>query len=381
MKAFKTIFGVAAMVALLGFSFSVNAQENGNRDENGKVVRGAYETNPGSANWFIGLGAGVNSVYNNGDFGKYGLATDVNFGKWFTPSVGARLGWRGWSNEAKNGGAYYDGQFDNFHLIHADLLWNLSNALSGYKETRFWDIIPYATFGDLYTRAKDVPGMHGWEFAAGLGILNDFRLGKHVDLFVDISAVQSREAAFYKAAEDRYITFPSVTAGLIFNLGKSNFDRHSSVTPVVVPVPFTTEQYNALKDKVAALEKENAALRNRIAELENQKPDTVYAESTAAPASSVVYFNIGKATLTDREKAHLEYFASTLDKDAKVTVTGSADSGTGSSSLNDRLSKQRAEYVKDLLVNSFGLNADNITVDNTVDLFDSPAKSRVVLVK
>ena len=387
------------MVALLGFSFSVNAQENGNRDENGKVVRGAYETNPGSANWFIGLGAGVNSVYNNKDFGKFGLATDVNFGKWFTPSVGARLGWRGWSNEAKNGGAYYDGQFDNFHLIHADLLWNLSNALSGYKETRFWDIIPYATFGDLYTRAKDVPGMHGWEFAAGLGILNDFRLGKHVDLFVDISAVQSREAAFYKEAEDRYITFPSVTAGLIFNLGKSNFDRHSSITPVVVPVPFTTEQYNALKDKVAALEKENAELKDKIAALEEEVAplrqltdgqtylyeNGKFTAVDVKPGSPItLYFDCGSAKLSEREKAHFEYFANTVvDENSKLAVNGYADKQTGSAKRNQQLSEQRVKTVVDLLLKA-GAKEENIESaahGATVQLFDGAAKNRVVTVE
>src|SRR5574344_2271994 len=88
MKAIKSILGVLACATLLSVSFSANAQENNNRDANGKIVRGAYETNGLWDNWFIGVGAGVNSVYNNGDFGKYGIATDVNLGKWFTPSVG-----------------------------------------------------------------------------------------------------------------------------------------------------------------------------------------------------------------------------------------------------------------------------------------------------
>lgn len=85
MKAIKSILGVLACATLLTVSFNAYAQENNNRDANGKVVRGAYETNGLWDNWFIGVGAGVNSVYNNADFGKYGIATDVNLGKWFTP--------------------------------------------------------------------------------------------------------------------------------------------------------------------------------------------------------------------------------------------------------------------------------------------------------
>ena len=60
MKGIK-FFGALAIASLL-FSANAFAQENNNRDENGKVVRGAYETNKAFDNTFIGIGAGVNSV-------------------------------------------------------------------------------------------------------------------------------------------------------------------------------------------------------------------------------------------------------------------------------------------------------------------------------
>ena len=45
MKSLKTILGAIAIATLLGVSFSASAQENNNRDENGNIVRGSYETN------------------------------------------------------------------------------------------------------------------------------------------------------------------------------------------------------------------------------------------------------------------------------------------------------------------------------------------------
>ena len=46
MKRLRFILGAAALAAVaLTASPAVNAQENGNRDEYGKVVRGPYETN------------------------------------------------------------------------------------------------------------------------------------------------------------------------------------------------------------------------------------------------------------------------------------------------------------------------------------------------
>ena len=68
MKRLNFILGAAALVAVsLTASPAVNAQENGNRDENGKIVRGPYETNQFGDNWFIGVGGGINILLNEGD--------------------------------------------------------------------------------------------------------------------------------------------------------------------------------------------------------------------------------------------------------------------------------------------------------------------------
>ena len=151
------ILGALAAASLL-FSFSANAQENNNRDENGKVVRGAYETNKAFDNTFIGIGAGINSVIgdwtNTASWGKIGLAADLNFGKWWTPAIGMRLGYHGLWQTPKV--AFYGAQNANnnpagvapanngaandkfgFHYLYGALMWNISNSIGGYKETRF----------------------------------------------------------------------------------------------------------------------------------------------------------------------------------------------------------------------------------------------------
>ena len=83
MKGIKFILGTLAVAGLLGFSLTASAQENGNRDENGNIVRGSYETNGFWDNWFLGLGAGANTVVGeNVNFKPFGgLAVDVNLGK------------------------------------------------------------------------------------------------------------------------------------------------------------------------------------------------------------------------------------------------------------------------------------------------------------
>ena len=394
MKVIKFI-GILAAASFL-FSFNAIAQEDANRNEAGEVVRGPYVTNGAFDNMFIGLGAGVNSVVEKGfGLGKMGLATDVTLGKWFSPTVGLRAGWHGIKDTAKSG----ELNKAPFHYIHGDLLWNVSNAIDGYKETRFWNFIPYVSGGLSLIKHHGLK-VFDQELAAGVGLLNSLRLGERINLNIDLSIIGARAEAYnMKGFIARYVGFPSATVGLQFNLGRTGFDRLSSVMPVIVPLPFTESQYNDLKNKVAALEKENAQLKNKIADLENQLAPfknlvdgqtylfqngrfTAVEAKVASPAT--VYFDLGSAKVSDREKAHLEFFAnSVVDNATKLLLTGSADKQTGTAKGNQKLSEQRVDAVKALL-EKLGANGNNIeTVANgdTKNIFDTPAKNRCVVIE
>ena len=397
MKGIKMILGALATASLL-FSFSANAQENANRDENGKIVRGAYETNKAFDNTFIGIGAGINAGLNlqNKDGipfaqGKGGLAIDVAFGKWWTPFIGGRINYLGISNDVKGEGFGKTQQ----HFVTGDLLWNFINTFWGYKETRVWNVNPYISGG--YARVnKDN------EWIMGGGFYNTFRVSNRVAITLDLRAMIAK-ASTYNVNVIKSIghfEFPlSATVGLAFNLGKTNFDRHSSITPVVIPVPFTTEQYNALADKVAALEKENAALKDKIAALENElapfknlvngqtylyENGTFTAVDVKAGSPLTLYFDCGSAQLSAREKAHLEFFTqSVLTPDTKLSVNGYADKQTGSAKRNQQLSEQRVKTVVNLLKKA-GASEENIETaahGASVQLFNGAAKNRVVTIE
>ena len=353
-------------------------------------------TNGAFDNVFIGLGAGVNSVLEKGyGLGKAGLATDVYLGKWFSPTVGLRAGWHGLYNTAKSG----ELEKAPFHYIHGDVLWNITNAIDGYRETRVWNLIPYVSGGLTLIKHHGLK-MFDQELAAGVGLLNSFRLGERVNLNLDLGLIAGRGLAYeMNGFLGRYVGFPTATLGLQFNLGRTGFDRLSSVMPVVVPVPFTEAQYNALKDKVAALERENAQLKNKIADLENQLAPfknlvdgqtylfkngrfTAVEAKVASPAT--VYFDLGSAKVSAREKAHLEFFANNVvDANTKLLLTGSADKQTGTPRGNQKLSEQRVDAVKALL-GKLCANTDNSeTVANgdTKNIFDTPAKNRCVVIE
>ena len=232
----------------------------------------------------------------------------------------------------------------------------------------------------------------------GVGLLNDFRLTNRLKLELDLGAIMTMASQYNDPSGSCF--FPLyATIGLSCTLGKPNFDRHSSITPVVIPVPFTTDQYNALADKVAALEKENAALKDKVAALEKElapyknlvngqtylyENGTFTAVDVKAGSPVSVYFDLGSAQLSAREKAHLEYFAeSVVNADTKLSVNGYADKQTGSAATNQKLSEKRVKTVVDYLVKA-GANEAKIETaahGSSVQLFNTAAKNRVVTIE
>jgi outer membrane protein OmpA-like peptidoglycan-associated protein len=391
MKSLK-IFGTLAVAGLLTFSLNAYAQEDGNRDENGKIVRGSYESNKFWDNWFINLGAGVITTFGPDlDFKVGGVAVQANVGKWITPTVGLRIGYSGVKNafDVKNSVAHNtygqpylleDNEWDQ-HFVHVDLMWNAFNSIWGYKETRVWNLIPYGQAGYLRAGQTDQN-----EWGLGAGLINSFRLGKHVSLFLDLNLIVARSAMYgIPGYENRFARLASLTGGLTFNLGKTGFVRHTSVTPAVVPLPFTLDQYNALQDRVNALEAENAALKNEIAALKNRAPEVVYRDvMIASPAT--LYFDSNSAKLSVREKAHLDfYIENVLAKTSnEITVYGHADKNTGNDWINTRIAGKRAEVVKNYIVGK-GIDANRVKVVNESDKnnqFGNPFQlNRCVIIK
>ncbi|MGM9741908.1 MAG: OmpA family protein [Candidatus Cryptobacteroides sp.] len=384
----RILINASAFVLALTCAFSTGAyaQENNNRDDNGKIVRGPYETNKAGDNWFVGAGAGINSWWGSGAKGKVGVAVDVNAGKWFTPTLGARIGWRGVNDKVSaRDGFVIDGESFNLTNVHADLLWNVSNSFGGYKETRTWNVILYPTFSYLHSSEG---GRN--EFGAGAGLINYFRLSNRVGLSLDLSALATK-TSFVPAlpTPKNYVSIlPTATFGVVVNLGKTNFKRHSSVVPAVVPVSFTEDQYRSLCNRVDELEKENSDLRDELADAERRCPETVTV--TKAPelvSPATVYFEIGSAELSEKELARLDFYVRNIlemNPDKTFTLTGSADKGTGSASRNQYLSEKRVNNVKEILVGKYGIAEDRLVVKadgDTNNRFGSAALNRVVTIE
>lgn len=144
---------------------------------------------------------------------------------------------------------------------------------------------------------------------------------------------------------------------------------------VLCPYSVTKEDYDAVLAEVNALR--------------NQKPDTVVVvrpvvetkevivkETTVSPRYTVITFTIGSSKLSKVEKEKVGIFARNLTYDAKVRIVGSADTKTGTAKRNNTLAELRANTVKDVLVNEYGVSADRITVNTELDASEDVETSR-----
>ena len=392
MKRLNIFMGAAALAAVfMTATIKVNAQENGNRDEFGNIVRGPYETNRFGDNWFIGAGGGINIFLNEGYTGKIAPSLDVNFGKWFTPSVGMRVGYQGLNSKVEAGDLV---QKFGYMYFHGDFLWNMSNALSGYKETRFWNFVPYLHAG--YYRSYGIENIEGSnnELAAGAGLLHNLRLTDRLDLIIDMRAtlVNGRVHGATGAA-----LFPSVTMGLAVDLGWPNFERTSTIIGAIEIA--NAEKTVVLETAILALETANASLQNENKTLNkknsdlkkqmNQMSTTVQKDNNLIEDLSpmTVYFEIGQTVLNDKELSHLDYYASRILKDmtenskVEVTIMGSADSNTGTLNRNKQLSEARGKYIVNILTTKYGINPDCLILKSeVVKASAKPAMSRAAII-
>lgn len=380
----KKIFVIAALL----ISAACFAQET-NRDANGNKQFGPYETNKFFDNWFLQVAGGVNhnqdnytALFKGEDGFEHGLGLNVkaNLGKWFDPCYGARIGWTGLSNGVlvEGTGAEFatPGKGYAYNYIHADGLVNLSNLFGGYKETRCISFVGYLTAGAAFqNKMFNVPER---SFAAGVGLEMPIRLGGVVSIVPAFEWLGMQGDVF---GGKHFGGVTSATLGLNFNLGKNNWTRKATTLAAAGAALAAAEAAaNALRaqnEKLAAdaaaanaaknaLANENEALRKELEALRNA-PKTAAVDLGENPI--VAYFEIGKAVLSEKELAHFDYQVKTaLAQNAgqKLVVTGKADGKTGYKSLNEKLSKKRADYIFNLLTGKYGLDANNFTVTNEV---------------
>lgn len=394
----KTMLAALAMAAsCTAWAQETQTVQNGDFTETVEYSTDKFkvETNRFWSNWFVSAGGGVNLYFGDHDkqvkFGKrLAPAVDVAIGKWFTPGIGVRFAYSGLSVKGatqtgihstgeevpgKGGYGYWlTKQKFNFFNFHLDAMFNMSNLLFGYNPNRVYSLSPYVGLGVMKT--NDTP--KATEIAGHFGLLNSFRLCDALDLNLDIRGTLVSDAfdgeAYGRGGEGML----SATVGLTYKFKKRGWDKAKTV------VRIDNRAINALRQQLADAEAENDRLKRALAEGNRQKAKEIVTKASA----NLVTFPIGKATLSNEARANLSLLAEAIkagDGNVVYTITGYADAGTGSKRINERLSKRRAEAVRDCLVKEFGVSESQLRVDHKggVDnmFYDDPRLSRAVITK
>lgn len=361
------------------------------------VKKYSVATNSFWANWFIQAGYNYSAAYTsqehlsgnapsynpfNSDRASHGFT--VAIGKWFTPAIGLRTKFDGLNyRNVVAEGSYEDNQSFN---LHEDVLFNLSNLFCGYNRTRVWNTTIYPSVGIVRNMEHNHTSV-----AAGFGWMNTWRINDHWNVFLDVNYTFNHGVTYRNGFDDarghdgfsarRHDRALNAQLGLTLNLGKSTWEKTPDVDALMA---MNKEQLDALNAALKEQQDENARLRDLLA---NQKPQTeavVKVEKDFVGTACSVFFNINKSTIASRKdlvnvKEVAEYAKA---NNAKLVVTGYADSKTGKPQYNQQLSEKRANAVADELV-KMGVNRDNIIVkaEGGVDTISPYSYNRRATVK
>jgi len=385
MKKFLTL--VLLFTAVVSFAQQAETKNEG--------MRGPYLTNGFFDNWFVSAGGGV-QIY-NGEYdnrltfgGRLSPALDLSLGKWITPSVGVRVQYSGlrvigavsslgrYKEEALIGcpGCYLE-RFNMFNL-HGDFLWNVSNAIGGYRADRLLEFIPFVGVGYARSWKKDISPVKEVGFTGGL--INKVRLTPAIDLNLELKVllVNDRFDGFENGEGIEELT--TATIGFTYNFPKRTFDRPEK--PII-------PDYTPYNSKISDLEKQIAAADARAKRLaddlnaeKNKKPQTIIkVEYLTFPMA--VFFPINVSILTDKDLINIGGFAEMIKKSGnKFKILGSADKETGNKKINMRLSQERATHVYEALVNKFGVNPGQLEIiakGDENEPFGKPILNRVAI--
>lgn len=323
--------------------------------------------------WNVQVQAGASHTLGEADFlDLVSPAAQIGVGYQFSPVVGLRLTGSGW--EAKGGWVNPQQTYKWNHATAAiELAVNLSNAICGWNPERLLNVSLLAggglnaAWGNEEAASLDTRGYaleYLWDGTKmrpvgkfGLGI--DFRLSDRVSIGVEGNASVISDKFNSKKAGNADWHFNAL-AGVKINLGKTyaRVERPAEPTPVVPQQKETPKVEKKAEPKPVVVKK-----------VEEKKVD--------------VFFKIASSYISDAEAVKVKEMIDFLkaNPNAKVVVTGYADSGTGNPRVNMKYSKNRADVVTKAFIEG-GISADRITTEakgDTVQPFSENDMNRVAI--
>lgn len=371
MKSLKILF--AGMLAS-AFAFSpATAQENG-KD---------YLPYPYN---FIGVQGGGQVTFTNCPADK--LVTPigaVSVGRFFTPTVGARLNVSGWQNK---GGFKVDKATKTYDYKYVtsdlDLMINLSNIFYP-KKAHWFNAILIGGVGLSYAwdndDLKELTNMGvasesmAWDDDR---LVHNFRVGmqfevnisKHLGVNLEVTANNLHDR-FNSKQNGHGDWQANALVGLTYKFGFRKRPVSTSASAMA------QQDYDASRNA-------NMAVTEAPKVVEEPKPQPKPVVKQPESSKVEIFFDINESDVKASESGKLADFAQWMKNHptAKVHLTGYADAGTGNAAINRAISEKRTAAVKKMLTDKYGIAADRISTDykgDTVQPFSDNDKNRVTI--
>ena len=336
-------------------------------------------------NWSMGVQGGATmKMSGEGFFKSARPAFGLTLGKQWTPILGMDIQGMGYVNTT-NSSTMIDAS--DVSLIGR---MNLMNLFAGYNGMpRPFEVETVTGLGWLHhymTGSGDTD-----DLSARIGLNFNFNLGEDAAWTLGIKpAVLFNLTGEYpskKLAFNRNKANMEILLGLTYHFADADGNRHFALVNAIDPLALAAmnEEINDLREVIVAKDVELVGLADELMVVQDQLNEARNKEMEATGQTikileSVVAFPFNQSDVQTSQMPSLEHAANYLkdNPDAKITVNGYA-SPEGTEEYNLQLSQRRADAVKNILVDKYGIAADRINAigHGVGDVFSVPAWNRV----
>ena len=336
-------------------------------------------------NWSMGIqGGGTMKMSGTGFFKSARPAFGLTLGKQWTPILGTDIQGMGYVNTT-NSSTMIDAS--DVSLLARMNLMNLFGSYLGMP--RPFEIETVTGLGWLHHYmngsgdSDDLSARVGLNFNFNLGEEAAWTLGfKPAVVFNLTGNFPEKKVAF-----DKNYANVELLLGLTYHFADGDGNRHFQLVNAVDPLAVATmnEEINGLREIVAAKDIELVGLADELLAVQGQLNEAraKKAEATGQTINileSVVAFRFNESAIETSQMPAIEHVAQYLKENPSVNVTiNGYASPEGTEDYNMKLSQRRADAVKAILVDKYGIASDRInTIGHGVgDIFSNPAWNRV----
>ena len=320
-------------------------------------------------NWSIGINGGIVTPLTHSAFFKNARATmGIDLNKQLSPIYGLTLE-NMWSINTFESNAAFDAS--NLMLLHRV---NLNNVFSRYKgKPSLFEVEALAGFGWLhvndayYTEEGEKDG--NW-ISSKAGLNFNFNIGEKKAWTIAVKPAIIWTMTQFDADNINFDANQAaweITAGVVYHFKNSsgkhyytNGCNHAEQIAALNATISSMEAEAAGKDRALQNAQETISdLQKELSDCKNKKVEP--AKQIVAENEYVVIFRQSSSKVDALQMPNIDRLASYLKKNsnAKVSISGYA-SPEGNAEFNQKLSEKRAEAVKKILVDKYGISADRI---------------------